>query len=97
MRFLRVLPLFLLTMVCVNAQRNPLVVKDSISQQRWVDAKYNAMSLEERFGQLFMLSIASDQNKAATDKIEALIKSQHIGGVIFSTGGPVRQAKLTND
>ncbi len=97
MRFLRVLPLFLLTMVCVNAQRNPLVVKDSISQQRWVDAKYNSMSLEERFGQLFMLSIASDQNKAATDKIEALIKSQHIGGVIFSTGGPVRQAKLTND
>lgn len=96
MRFLRVLPLFLLTIICANAQSNPLVVKDSISQKRWVDAKYNAMSLEERLGQLFMVSVASDQNKAATDKIEALIRSEDIGGVIFSTGGPVRQAKLTN-
>ncbi len=96
MRILRVLPLFLLTVVCANAQRNPLVVRDSVAQQRWVDSKYNAMSLEERLGQLFMVSVASDQNKAATDKIAALIKSEHIGGVIFSTGGPLRQAKLTN-
>lgn len=96
MRFLRVLPLFLLTVICASAQSNPLVVRDSISQMRWVDSKYNSMSLEERLGQLFMVSVASDQNKVATDKIAELIKSEHIGGVIFSTGGPVRQARLTN-
>jgi len=96
MRVLRVLPLFLLAVICVNAQSNPLVVRDSISQKRWVDSKYNSMSLEEKLGQLFMVSIASDQNKTATDRITQLIKSEQIGGVIFSTGGPVRQAKLTN-
>ncbi|TMM53808.1 beta-N-acetylglucosaminidase [Maribacter algarum] len=96
MRVLRVLPLFLLAVFCANAQSNPLVVKDSVSQKRWVDSKYNAMSLEERLGQLFMVSVASDQNKSATDKIAQLIRDEHIGGVIFSTGGPVRQAKLTN-
>jgi len=93
---LRVLPLFLLTVICANAQRNPLVVRDSIAQKKWVDSKYDAMSLEERLGQLFMVSVASDQSKVATDKITQLIKTEHIGGVIFSTGGPVRQAKLTN-
>lgn len=96
MHFLRVLPLFLLTVICANAQHNPLVTKDSLQQKKWVDAKYDAMSLEEKLGQLFMVSIASDQNKTSTDRILTLIKEQQIGGVIFSTGGPVRQAKLTN-
>ncbi|WP_158976780.1 glycoside hydrolase family 3 N-terminal domain-containing protein [Cellulophaga sp. L1A9] len=79
-----------------HAQRNPLVVKDSLSQKNWVEAKYNAMSLEERVGQLFMVSVASNQNRAATDKIKQIISENHIGGVIFSNGGPVQQAKLTN-
>ncbi len=96
MRFFSVLPLFLLTIVCVNAQQHPLVAKDSSAQQRWVNMQYEKMSLDEKLGQLFMVSVASDQPKAATDKIAALIKEEHIGGVIFSTGGPVRQAKLTN-
>ena len=96
MQFFRVLPLFLLTIVCVNAQQNPLVTKDSLAQQRWVNKQFESMSLDERLGQLFMVSVASDQPKSATNKIAALIKEEHIGGVIFSTGGPVRQAKLTN-
>jgi beta-glucosidase-like glycosyl hydrolase/CubicO group peptidase (beta-lactamase class C family) len=80
----------------VQAQRNPLIVKDSVSQKNWVNSTYNAMSLEERVGQLFMVSVASNQNKAATDKVKQLISEHHIGGVIFSNGGPVQQAKLTN-
>jgi beta-glucosidase-like glycosyl hydrolase/CubicO group peptidase (beta-lactamase class C family) len=54
------------------------------------------MTLDEKLGQLFMVLVASDQSKAATDKIKTLIREQHLGGIIFSTGGPMRQAKLTN-
>lgn len=97
MRFFRVLPLFLLTIISASAQQNPLVVKDSLAQQRWVDRHYESMSLDEKLGQLFMVSIASDQPQTATDRIATLIKEEGIGGVIFSTGGPVRQAKLTNE
>jgi len=97
MRLSSVLPFFFLLIFCANAQDNPLVVNDSITQKTWVDAKYEAMSLDEKFGQLFMVSVASDQGKAVTDKIKSLIKTQQIGGVIFLTGSPVRQAKLTND
>lgn len=96
MHFLKVVPLFLLTIISVHAQNDPLVTKDSLAQKEWVELKYNSMSLDERLGQLFMVSIASDQAKASTDKILELIKNEHIGGVIFSTGGPVRQAQLTN-
>ena len=96
MRFYSIIPLFLFFVLCANAQRNPLVVKDSLAQQNWVDAKYDAMTMDERLGQLFMVSVASNQDKASTEKVKTLIKEHHIGGVIFSTGGPVRQAKLTN-
>ena len=88
--------------LCISAvsfafgQKNPLVVKDSLAQKQWVDATYQSMSLDEKIGQLFMVSVASNQNKTATDKIKQLIAEQKIGGVIFSNGGPVQQAELTN-
>lgn len=96
MRFHHLLLLLFLTFTCVNAQKNPLVTRDSVEQQKWVDARYDAMSIDEKLGQLFMVMIASDQSSKDFDAMESLIKQQHIGGVIFSTGGPVRQAKLTN-
>lgn len=77
-------------------QQNPLIVSDSVAQMAWVETQYNNMTLEERVGQLFMVMVASSQEKSATDKIKDLIKKEQIGGVIFSTGGPVRQAQLTN-
>ena len=80
-----------------QSQVNPLVTSDSIAQQVWVNARYNKLTLNEKVGQLFMVSVASSQNKNATSAIKKLIQEEHIGGVIFSTGGPVRQAKLTNE
>jgi len=80
----------------VFAQVYPLQTKDSVAQMQWVNGQYNKMTLQQKIGQLFMVSVASDQSKAATDKISNLITTHGIGGVIFSTGGPKRQAKLTN-
>jgi len=97
MRTHLVLPIFFLSVLCAKAQSDPLVVKDSLAQQKWVDDKYASMSSEEKVGQLFMVMVASDESKAKTDKIKKLIQDHKIGGVIFSTGGPVRQAKLTNE
>lgn len=74
-----------------------MVVKDSVVQMAWVENTYNNLSLEERIGQLFMVSVASNQGKSATDKVKELVKEHGIGGVIFLVGGPVRQAQLTNE
>ncbi|MFK5981985.1 MAG: glycoside hydrolase family 3 N-terminal domain-containing protein [Flavobacteriaceae bacterium] len=78
-------------------QINPLIVeKDQINQKKWVDSIYNNMSLQEKIGQLFMVDVFSKSPKAKIDKIDSLIKNQHIGGIIFSKGGPKRQAILNN-
>lgn len=97
MRFKLLLYTFFFTFYFLSGQTNPLVTKDSLAQQNWVNITYDAMSLNERVGQLFMLSVASNQNKESTDKIKKLIQEHHIGGVIFLRGGPLRQARLTNE
>ena len=96
MHFYKIFPFFLLLATLANAQKHPLVSRDSAKQKTWVDSRYDAMSLDEKLGQLFMVMVASDQDKSAIAKVETLVKEQHLGGVIFSTGGPVRQARLTN-
>ena len=79
----------------LSAQLDPLQALDSMEQGQWVDATYRSMSLEERIGQLFMVMAASsDQN--AQNQVAQWIKDYKIGGVVFSTGGPIRQAKLSN-
>ncbi|WP_271855942.1 glycoside hydrolase family 3 N-terminal domain-containing protein [Patiriisocius marinus] len=98
MKKLFALALLLLSFVTSIAQQiNPLIVENDYQNQRmWVDSIYNQMSLQEKVGQLFMVDVFSSDPKPKTDKINALIRDQHIGGVIFSKGGPKRQAKLNN-
>lgn len=96
MRLYLILFLSIITL-CNTAAQDPLVAKDSLSQSIWVDGLYENMTLDEKIGQLFMVSVASNQSEQNTDKIKSLIQEHHIGGVIFSKGGPVRQAQLTNE
>nr|WP_233557571.1 glycoside hydrolase family 3 N-terminal domain-containing protein [Aquimarina sp. AD1] len=81
-----------------KAPLSPLIVKDEYDVQRlWVDSIYNKMTLKEKVGQLFMVDVFSSKPKKETDKIKKLIEEYHIGGIIFSKGGPQRQAKLNNE
>jgi beta-glucosidase-like glycosyl hydrolase/CubicO group peptidase (beta-lactamase class C family) len=61
----------------------------------WVDSVFNAMSLEERIGQLFMVAAYSDRDATHEAALVDLIENQHIGGLIFFQGGPSRQAAMT--
>ncbi|MGA8853362.1 MAG: glycoside hydrolase family 3 N-terminal domain-containing protein [Christiangramia sp.] len=76
--------------------KNPLFAEDHPQQKIWVDSVYDSMDLKERVGQLFMASIWSENDNEA-DSIRKQIKENHIGGLIFSKGGPVKQAQLTNE
>ena len=92
--------LFLFLVFCLPgfAQNNdPLRSGDPLDQNKWVDSVYTSMSLEEKVGQLFMVSIWSKNKDTEAPKIKKLIEENHIGGLIFSKGGPVAQAKLTNE
>ncbi|MCL6266255.1 glycoside hydrolase family 3 N-terminal domain-containing protein [Flagellimonas myxillae] len=90
-------PLFLFVFLNAFGQHNPLITRDTLAQKAWVDTQYNNMTLEERIGQLFMVSTTSKKGSSSEEKIKELIKQHHIGGVVFLPGGPGRQAKMTND
>nr|WP_241507191.1 glycoside hydrolase family 3 N-terminal domain-containing protein [Aquimarina sediminis] len=88
--------LFFLTFVGNAQLDNPLIVEDFESQQRWVDSIYNRMTLKEKVGQLFMVSMSSSDSQKEKDKIRKLIEEFQIGGVVFSKGTPGKQVKLSN-
>ncbi len=67
-----------------------------LGAEAWADSVLNTMSEEQALGQLFMVATYSNKPESHALEIEALIKNNGIGGVIFFQGGPVRQAQLTN-
>ena len=75
---------------------NPLLTSDKEAQQKWVDSLYQSMSLKEKVGQLFMIMVFSSQDAKTHQSVIKEIKDNHIGGIIYSKGGPIRQAKLNN-
>lgn len=72
-------------------------VRDARHEEHWVDSVYRSLSEEERIGQLFMVATYSNKGDSHQHDVEKLIKKYNIGGLLFMQGGPVRQAKLTNN
>ncbi len=77
--------------------QNPLLAKNFEAQRAWVEKVYSGLTLEEKIGQLFMVDLFSNGSQKDKNKVRNLIKDHNIGGVIFSKGGPVQQAKLNNE
>lgn len=88
---------FISTVGSLQAQTNPLQTKDFEAQQKWVDSIYNSMTLQEKIGQLYMVQVFSNQDEPTKNKVVKLILDQKIGGIIYSKGDPVSQAKLNNE
>ena len=81
-----------------SVAQSPLRSPDAQAQEKWVNDTYNQMSLDEKIGQLFMVSVYSSHiGTKRAEEIKDFIKKYYIGGIIFSKGGPKRQAKLTNE
>ncbi|MEL0300968.1 MAG: glycoside hydrolase family 3 protein, partial [Flavobacteriaceae bacterium] len=75
---------------------DPLLAKDWEAQQQWVDSIYAQMSTDEKIGQLFMVMAFSEQGQTHFNQIKNQVKEYHLGGIIFSLGGPVEQTHWLN-
>ncbi|CAM3953841.1 glycoside hydrolase family 3 N-terminal domain-containing protein [Flavobacterium sinopsychrotolerans] len=80
----------------IKSSNIPTLFELSPQGNKWVDSVYNAMTLEEKFGQLFMVAAYSNKDTVHFNAIDKLIQENKIGGLIFFQGVPVRQVKLTN-
>jgi beta-N-acetylhexosaminidase len=65
-------------------------------KQIWVDSTYQSLTLDQKIGQLFMLMVFSQGEQSHYQQISADIKKYHLGGIIFSKGTTLEQARLTN-
>lgn len=63
----------------------------------WADSVFASLTPDERLAQLFMVTAFSNRDRRHADDILGLVKNYGIGGIMFLQGGPVRQAKLTNE
>jgi len=81
---------------CLSQQPDPLLVDETQQQKRWVDSVYSTLSLDEKIGQLFIPIVFSKKSDKHFREIKSLIQDNHIGGLIFSQGTPVKQTKWLN-
>ncbi|MBQ0115118.1 MAG: hypothetical protein KBT10_04530 [Bacteroidales bacterium] len=88
-----------IVMVHVNADATTPTILSRANQEQmnaWVEATLNTLTLEERIGQLYVMTIdpnLTDENRREIDK---WVKECHIGGLLFSGGWLEKQAQVTN-
>jgi beta-N-acetylhexosaminidase len=87
----------LLGAISLAQQPDPLLSLNPKLQQKWVDSVYQSMSLDQKIGQLFTPMVFSKKDDEHFDEIKDLIEKHHIGGIIFSLGGPVKQSQWLNE
>lgn len=71
-------------------------VSFKLKQIAWADSIVSKMNLEQKIGQLFMVSAYSNRSEAEYKKLDEQIKKYHLGGIIFFQGTAYKQAELTN-
>ena len=75
---------------------DPLLTKDYMNQNRWVDSLYSTLSLKQKIGQLFFVQAFSNKTNSHEQEILNDILDNNIGGIIFSNGSAEKQIVLTN-
>lgn len=78
----------------------PIMIRGISKDERcrqWVDSVLNRMNLKERIGQLFIYTIAPQQDKANRDLLRKVVDDYKVGGLLFSGGLMESQAILTNE
>jgi beta-N-acetylhexosaminidase len=99
---LRKQPIYSLVILFAFLSQNAFSQKanfiSSLNQQnKWVDSVYKKLSKKEKIGQLFFVRAHTNKGKVYEDSIAKIIVDEHVGGLVFFQGGPVRHANLINN
>ncbi len=72
-------------------------IKIDTLKTHWVDSVFNAMTIDQKIGQIFMLRAHSNKTFEYQQKVKSDIEKYQVGGVCFFQGGPLRQIDLINE
>ncbi|TDB68010.1 glycoside hydrolase family 3 N-terminal domain-containing protein [Arundinibacter roseus] len=96
--------LFFINYSPAKAQTKPEFLRLNATQKAWVDSVFNSLTPDERIAQLIMIAATSDTKRSLIDTarsnpaaVRQMIRDNKIGGVVFFQGGPLPQARLTNE
>jgi beta-N-acetylhexosaminidase len=64
------------------------------TRNQWVDSVFQSLSFESKIGQLIMMPINGYAEANEKEKLKNLISSYGIGGIVFTSGGPVSVSRL---
>lgn len=98
---LKKIPLLLIACFCVLAAKSQTVPNlfkqvDQAQMNHWVDSVFDAMSPDERIGQLFMVIADPKNDTRNLQKLTRYVNELKIGGILFHKGNPETQADVTN-
>ncbi|MBK0381237.1 glycoside hydrolase family 3 protein [Mucilaginibacter segetis] len=96
--FTRISLLLLLISVFTDTVRGQSSLINTLnSQNHWVDSVYKKLNRKQRIAQLFFVRAHTNKGQAYEDSVGKVIQKEHIGGLVFFQGGPVRQTDLINN
>jgi beta-N-acetylhexosaminidase len=93
---LSLISLLFLSGIIPNYPSKSIFAGLSPDEDRWVDSVFQVLSVDERFGQLFMIRAHSDKGPEHVAEVEKLIREYHVGSLCFFQGTPEKQVALTN-
>lgn len=65
------------------------------SREEWVDSVMNALSVDQKIGQLLMIRSANNTNDY--DKAKSGVRSNYLGGVLYTERNFTQQSSISND
>ena len=73
------------------------LLNSDVRCRQWVDSVMQRLTLKERIGQLFIYTIAPQQDKANKELLRKVVEDYKVGGLLFSGGLMQNQVMLTNE
>lgn len=89
--------LITIAIFCLSFETKDIPPQTSETQNEWVEATFNAMTPDERLGQLFMIRAHSDLGASHVAGVKNLIKKYHVGSLCFFQGTPEKHTSLINE
>ena len=65
-------------------------------KQMWVDSVFQTMSENEKIGQLIFVRLSSHLGEDVVNDLEKMGHAKMYGGLVFTSGTPYKQARITN-
>lgn len=73
-----------------------LAKADQAQMNHWADSVFDALSYDERIGQLFMVIANPRSDSRNMTRLMRYVNEIKIGGILFHKGDPITQAEVTN-